>query len=292
MLLQPPLVSCCISTWNRLHDLVTCVESIQRQNYPNLEIVIVDNCSDDGTFEYCMELGCIYHRMEHSNYSAMETLNLAFSLASGKYILVIDDDAQLVNSNAVQIAVDYMEDSPDVFAVAYNIPYNTEYTFSDNKMCVPEFCGAAALMRRDIGEILQWYDKGLYIYGNELDLCIRAYIHGYRVVYLHDCIAKHKKSVVFGSASGYIRNKYALKNSLHAVIKYYGWKYRVKMTILYGMGHIYYILWSKYKIRLFLWWVPWYMKSLVSLIRINELQAPCWIQDYYYKRLLRMIGVA
>ena len=100
MLLSIPLVSCCISTWNRVDDLRKCVESIQSQSYPNIEIVIVDNCSTDGTFEYCMELGCTYHRMENSESSAMETLNLAFSMASGEYILVLDDDAELVNNNS------------------------------------------------------------------------------------------------------------------------------------------------------------------------------------------------
>jgi glycosyltransferase involved in cell wall biosynthesis len=289
MLLSIPLVSCCISTWNRVDDLRKCVESIQSQSYPNIEIVIVDNCSTDGTFEYCMELGCTYHRMENSKSTAMETLNLAFSMASGEYILVLDDDAELVNNNSLMLAVNYMEDNLQTFSIAYNIPWNTEYGQLNDRNCVPEFCGAVALMRRSIGEILNWYDKTLYIYGNELDLCIRAYIRGYTTVYLHDCIASHVKSM--NSRSNYIRHKYTLKNSLNAVIKYFGWKNRIKMTFIYGAGHVYYILHTDCKLKLFMWWILWYIKSLFQMICINNVQAPQWIQDYYYERLLHMVGL-
>jgi len=270
-------------------DLRKCVESIQSQSYPNIEIVIVDNCSTDGTFEYCMGLGCTYHRMKDSKSTAMETLNLAFSMASGEYILVLDDDAKLVNNNSLMLAVNYMEDNPQTFSIAYNIPGNTEYGQLNDRNCVPEFCGAVALMKRSIGEMLNWYDETLYIYGNELDLCIRAYIRGYTTVYLHDCIASHVKSM--NSRSNYIRHKYTLKNSLNAVIKYFGWKNRIKMTFIYGVGHVYYILHTDCKLKLFRWWILWYIKSLFQMICINNVQAPQWIQDYYYERLLHMVGL-
>lgn len=294
MLLSKPLVSCCISTWNRVGDLKRCIESIKAQDYPNIEIVIVDNASTDGTYFYYEELQegeipVIYKRMMHDNYTAMETLNLAFSMANGEYVLVLDDDAQLVNNNSIDMAINYMEDNPQTFAIAYNIPGNTEYTQFNNRLCVPEFCGAAALMNRFIGHALRWYDKSLHIYGNELDLCIRAYIQGYTTVYLHDCIAKHSKTTT--TSSNYIRNKYTLKNSLNAVIKYFRWQHRIKMTLLYGAGHVYYILHTDCKVKLLAWWLLWYATILIRLIRINKVQAPQWIQNYYYNRLLHMVGL-
>ena len=124
MSLSPPLVSCCISTWNRVDDLCKCVESIQAQSYPNIEIVIVDNCSTDGTFEYCMELGCVYHRMEDTSSSAMETLNLAFSMGSGDYILVLDDDAYIRDNDGIEKLVNIISRDPTIFAVSANVVDN------------------------------------------------------------------------------------------------------------------------------------------------------------------------
>ncbi|SVC37825.1 uncharacterized protein METZ01_LOCUS290679, partial [marine metagenome] len=46
-----PLVSVIIVTWNRKNDILETLESLQSQTYSNLEIVIVDNGSSDGTVE-------------------------------------------------------------------------------------------------------------------------------------------------------------------------------------------------------------------------------------------------
>jgi len=173
MHLQLPLVSCCISTWNRVSDLRSCISSILSQDYRNLEIVIIDNASFDGTETYCEYLKLtssvpiIYKRMVHSDHSALETINLAFYSASGKYVLILDDDAALISNTAISKSVEYMEepDNAQVFAVAFHVVNNTEYTILNNKRCVPEFCGAAALFRRDIGNDLHWYDESLKIYG-------------------------------------------------------------------------------------------------------------------------------
>ena len=50
------LVSVGIPTYNRLTGLRTAVESVLTQDYENVEIVISDNASNDGTLEYCQAL--------------------------------------------------------------------------------------------------------------------------------------------------------------------------------------------------------------------------------------------
>ena len=142
-------------------------------------------------------------------------------------------------------------------------------------------------MNRFIGHALRWYDKSLHIYGNELDYVYgRIYRDIQRCIYM---IVKHSKTTT--TSSNYIRNKYTLKNSLNAVIKYFGWQHRIKMTLLYGAGHVYYILHTDCKVKLLAWWLLWYATILIRLIRINKVQAPQWIQDYYYNRLLHMVGL-
>ncbi len=48
-LLNPPLVSIIVPARNEAHQIASCVKSLLAQDYPRLEVVAVDDCSDDGT---------------------------------------------------------------------------------------------------------------------------------------------------------------------------------------------------------------------------------------------------
>ena len=50
-MLSGPLVSITIVTWNRREDVLRAIESCYNQTYKNIEIVIVDNASIDGTYD-------------------------------------------------------------------------------------------------------------------------------------------------------------------------------------------------------------------------------------------------
>jgi len=52
----PPLVSVYMPTKNRLALLKQAIESIISQSYPNIEILIVDDGSTDGTYQYLCDL--------------------------------------------------------------------------------------------------------------------------------------------------------------------------------------------------------------------------------------------
>jgi Glycosyltransferases involved in cell wall biogenesis len=46
-----PLVSVIIPTFSRKDDLLSCLNSLKNSTYPNLEIIVVDNASTDGTYD-------------------------------------------------------------------------------------------------------------------------------------------------------------------------------------------------------------------------------------------------
>lgn len=48
-----PLVSAIITTHNRLPLLQRAIESVKQQTYPNIELIVVDDASTDGTCEFC-----------------------------------------------------------------------------------------------------------------------------------------------------------------------------------------------------------------------------------------------
>jgi glycosyltransferase involved in cell wall biosynthesis len=53
---KPPLVSVLVPIFNRESYISECIQSVLNQNYPNIEIIIVDNASTDGTWDHCLAL--------------------------------------------------------------------------------------------------------------------------------------------------------------------------------------------------------------------------------------------
>lgn len=85
-----------ISTCNRLEKLKRAVNSVLSQSYDNIELIISDDASNDGTEEYASNLvkdmrGVKYLRNER-NEGACVTRNAAIKNATGYYITGLDDD--------------------------------------------------------------------------------------------------------------------------------------------------------------------------------------------------------
>lgn len=90
------LVSVIIPTYNVKKDIDKCLESIINQTYKNLEIIIVDDCSTDGTFEYISNKYKHYDFIKifknEKNLKAAYTRNKAIEHSNGEYIAIQDAD--------------------------------------------------------------------------------------------------------------------------------------------------------------------------------------------------------
>lgn len=88
------LVSVIITTHNRQELLSRAIESVLLQSYQNIECIVVDDASEDGTKEYCESIESInYVRISKDeskggNYAR----NLGIKNALGEYIAFLDDD--------------------------------------------------------------------------------------------------------------------------------------------------------------------------------------------------------
>src|SRR5690606_27033547 len=91
-----PLVTVYIPTYNRVELLKRAVESVRQQTYKNLEIIIVDDCSEDSTHEYLAEISKkdsrIKYFIKEKNSGACISRNLAIENAKGEFITGLDDD--------------------------------------------------------------------------------------------------------------------------------------------------------------------------------------------------------
>lgn len=89
-------VSIYISTCNRLEKLKRAIDSVFQQSYKNIEILICDDASSDGTKEFATELCNKDHRViylrNETNKGACATRNLGINNATGHFITGLDDD--------------------------------------------------------------------------------------------------------------------------------------------------------------------------------------------------------
>ncbi len=89
-----PLVSVIIPTYNRIQTLPASIESVLNQTYGNLEVIIMDDASEDGTEEYVkgMEDNRIRYRKSGINMGPAAARNLGAELATGEYLAFQDSD--------------------------------------------------------------------------------------------------------------------------------------------------------------------------------------------------------
>ena len=89
------LVSVIIPTFNRKGMLIECIDSVLKSTYKNIEIIVSDDASSDGTREAVAK----YKRLENFKYLRNKkesllsvTINKAIFASSGEYIFILDDD--------------------------------------------------------------------------------------------------------------------------------------------------------------------------------------------------------
>ena len=85
-------VSVIVPTKNSTGTIEMCLKSIKEQTYPDVEIIVVDNYSDDGTVEIAREYGAevLLRDSERS-----EARNYGADTSKGNYLIIIDSDMEL-----------------------------------------------------------------------------------------------------------------------------------------------------------------------------------------------------
>lgn len=107
-----PLVTIAIPTFNRLNYLKQALQSALAQTYQNIEILVSDNASTDGTQMFMRQIQDTRVRyIRHSeNLGMFENWNFLLTRASGQYFLLLSDD-DLLFENAIMILISLIKDN-------------------------------------------------------------------------------------------------------------------------------------------------------------------------------------
>lgn len=113
-----PLVSCIITTHNRVNLLQFALNSVLAQTYPELEIFIVDDGSEDTTPEVCQAWAREDSRIRYIRVpfpqGANHARNIGISQANGKYIAFLDDDDEW-KPDKIKIQCEVLEGTEESF---------------------------------------------------------------------------------------------------------------------------------------------------------------------------------
>ena len=111
-----PKVSIGIPVFNGENFIVDAIESVLKQTYSNLEIVISDNASTDKTQEICEKYknadSRIHYYRNDTNLGAGKNFNIAFELSTGKYFIWLAHDDYL-HKDFLSSCVSVLEKNPD-----------------------------------------------------------------------------------------------------------------------------------------------------------------------------------
>jgi glycosyltransferase involved in cell wall biosynthesis len=132
------LVTVYIPTYNRLQLLRRAVDSVLNQTYRNIELIIVDDNSNDGTKEYLKALAERDHRVifkiNSSNLGASASRNAAISAARGEFITGLDDDDYFSEQRVEDFIQFWHRRKPGTVALFSSViikSNETEYTVDD-----------------------------------------------------------------------------------------------------------------------------------------------------------------
>lgn len=186
---KSPLVSVIIASKNTAEYISACMESIKHQTYKNIEIIVVDNYSTDGTYEIAQKYA---DKVFQKGPERSTQFNYGFSQSKGDYIYRIGPD-YVLEPDLIEKCVKRIRQGFDALAlhnrsagksIWAKVRYLERESYRNDKLIV-----AVRFMRREVFESVGGFDESL-IAGEDFDLHTRIEKAGYKWDHV-DAIENH-----------------------------------------------------------------------------------------------------
>jgi GT2 family glycosyltransferase len=190
-----------IATRNRLAELEKTLAACLAQDWPALEIVVVDDASTDGTFKQVRaKFPSINIVRREKNQGSIAARNDILRRANGKYIIGLDDDSRFIDVDACGRVVERMEAEPDLGIISFQAvgPENPERMTEAGRLHGEWHCSSFAAcgvaIRRSMLAQTGLFPEFFFHAYEEPDLCIRAWNAGFRVLQWNEIVVYHEFS--------------------------------------------------------------------------------------------------
>ncbi|MBI3666846.1 MAG: glycosyltransferase family 2 protein [Acidobacteria bacterium] len=223
----PSLVSVVVVNWDRREMLRECLASLERQTWPELEVIVVDNGSRDGSPEMVaakFPRARLIRNRENRGFCAPN--NQGIQAARGRYVALLNNDAEAeprwieellkafqlgdeVGMAASKILVWENRGAIDkaghlIYADGQNRgrgsgePDRGQYDRLE-ETAWPDGC--AAMYRKEMLERIGGFDEDFFAYADDAELGLRARIAGWRCYYVPTAVIFHHHGSTLGRFS-------------------------------------------------------------------------------------------
>jgi len=222
-------VSVIIPVYNGEKYIKESINSVLNQTYPNIEIVVIDDCSVDKTkdvilknFKDLIGKKIIYHRNE-KNRERVYSRNKGVEIATGKYIYFLDYD-DIYTKEYIEKSIQYLKDNDIVYSIPRTfIDFKGDILRVSKKRVKPLeeliFSGnigypSASAFKRE--NFIRYKEE--YLFREDWEIFIRAYIKGLKIkildenlVYMREHQNRTSRNIKFLKATLKVYNDYLNK---------------------------------------------------------------------------------
>jgi len=231
------IVSIIVVTCGKHGLLKSCLDSLKKQTFPDIEIIIIDNSADS---DFAAEIRSSYPSIKiHSNprnFFYCQALNQGIAASRGIYLLCLNDDVFL-DKDYIREAIKGFEYDPGVGLVSGKIMRSDKKTIDSTGLFLSLYRtakergygtidrsqfekdeyifgvnGAVAFYRKAMLEEIkragEYFDPALRIFYEDLDIAWRAQEARWRGFYAHKAVALHVRGGTVRNAQG-INKAYA-----------------------------------------------------------------------------------
>jgi glycosyltransferase involved in cell wall biosynthesis len=240
-----PLVTVYIPTYNRIELLKRAVTSVLNQTYKNIEIIVVDDCSSDATFDYMTNLSKENEKIKYirnqKNSGACVSRNKAIKAAQGEFITGLDDDDYFL-ANRIELFLKnwdkYINENSKICCLFSELEVLVDNNqkkrtkkpniINQNDLLLTNYIGSQVFTKTKLLKTIL-FDELLPMW-QDLDCWIRLLNNGnyakniHSVTYVfdqshpHERISKKKVSKVYDTFE-YLILKYNLSNKQRAILQ-------------------------------------------------------------------------
>ncbi len=219
------LVSIIIVNWNGKSLLYDCFSSLDVQSYTNFEIIFVDNGSMDDSLAFVRKMYPSITTIALDSNRGFTGGNIAgYEASKGDYIVLLNNDASLCD-RWLEFMVSALESDPgigfcsskiliggtnlidsagDSFTTAFTGTKIGEHEVESNytvKKFVPGACAAAVIYKREMLNEIGFLDDDFFLNHEDTDLNMRAWLAGWKCLFVPEAVAYHKVSTSIGALS-------------------------------------------------------------------------------------------
>ena len=237
-------VTVIIPNFNGLRYLPCMLESMHRQSFTDMDIILVDNGSTDGSTAYVQEYWPdvrVISLPDNTGFS--HAVNVGIRAASAPFVLLLNNDTE-ADPHFVEALLLCMKAHAHAFSAgarmlcfdrrdrldgAGDLYCALGWAFARGKGKAADrylkeeqifsACGGAAIYRRELFGEIGFFDDEHFAYLEDLDIGYRARIYGYENWYAPVALVYHVGSGTSGSRYNQFKTRYSSRNNVYMIYK-------------------------------------------------------------------------